>query len=206
MSAQHAFEYQIGTGLIYKTGAILTTTAGGGNATGTVNTDNSHQISNAETAVLTNIQLNANSADTVNLKFADHLANLVINGNSASTINLSDNGVNPGVNVTVNNGSVILNASSGADVVTLATNVAVANGQFNLGNGNDSLKWTGNATTGANTVSTSIRADGGAGVDTISANLITKNVAVTSSGLGGSTKLLLSPRIQTNFLILKSLT
>ncbi|CAH5864127.1 DUF4214 domain-containing protein [Klebsiella aerogenes] len=188
VSAQHAFEYQIGTGLIYKTGAILTTTAGGGNATGTVNTDNSHQISNAETAVLTNIQLNANSADTVNLKFADHLANLVINGNSASTINLSDNGVNPGVNVTVNNGSVILNASSGADVVTLATNVAVANGQFNLGNGNDSLKWTGNATTGANTVSTSIRADGGAGVDTISANLITKNVAVTSSGLGGVNK------------------
>jgi hypothetical protein len=183
---QHAFEYEIGTGLLYKTGAILTATAGGGNATGTVNTNASHQISNAETAVLTNVQLNANAATTVNLKFADHLADLEIGGGSAATVNLSDNGVNPGVNVTVNNGSVILNASSGADKVLLTTDavVASATGQFNLGAGNDSLKWLGNGVSnGANTVSTAITANGGDGVDTISANLITKNVVMSGTAL-----------------------
>lgn len=183
---QHAFEYEIGTGLLYKTGAVLTATAGGGNATGTVNTNASHQISNAETAVLTNVLLNANAATTVNLKFADHLADLSIGGGSAATVNLSDNGVNPGVNITVNNGSIILNASSGADKVLLTTDavVASATGQFNLGAGNDSLKWLGNGVAnGANTVSTNITANGGLGVDTISANLLTKNIAVSAPGL-----------------------
>lgn len=181
---QHAFEYEIGTGLVYKTGAILTATAGGGNATGTVNTNASHQISNAETAVLTNVQLNANAATTVNLKFADHLADLSIGGSSAATVNLSDNGVNPGVNVTVNNGSITLNASSGADKVLLTTDavVASATGKFNLGTGNDSLKWLGNGVSnGANTVSANIMANGGDGIDTISANLITKNVVMSGN-------------------------
>ncbi|HBT3294948.1 TPA: DUF4214 domain-containing protein [Klebsiella aerogenes] len=183
---QHAFEYEIGTGLLYKTGAILTATAGGGNATGTVNTNSSHQISNAETAVLTNVQLNANAATTVNLKFADHLDNLEIGGGSAATVNLSDNGVNPGVNITVDNGSITLNASSGADKVLLTTDavVASATGKFNLGTGNDSLKWLGNGVSnGANTVSTAITANGGDGVDTISANLITKNVVMSGNAV-----------------------
>ncbi|HEP1062512.1 DUF4214 domain-containing protein [Klebsiella aerogenes] len=186
VTLQHAFENSIGTGLLYKTGAILTATAAGGNATGTVNTNTSHQLTNAETAVLTNVQLNANAATIVNLKFADHLVDLEIGGGSAATINLSDNGVNPGVNVTVNNGSVILNASSGADKVLLTTDavVASATGQFNLGAGNDSLKWLGNGiSNGANTVSTNITANGGLGVDTISANLLTKNIAVSAPGL-----------------------
>ncbi|HFO1752468.1 TPA: beta strand repeat-containing protein, partial [Klebsiella pneumoniae] len=183
---QHAFEYQIGSSLLYKTGAILTTTASGGNATGTVNTNTSHQISNAETAVLTNVQLNANAATTVNLKFADHLANLEIGGGSAATVNLSDNGVNPGVNITVDNGSITLNASSGADKVLLTTDavVASATGKFNLGTGNDSLKWLGNGVSnGANSVSTAITANGGDGVDTISANLITKNVVMSGNAV-----------------------
>ncbi len=186
VSSLHAFENAIGTSLLYKTGAILTATPGGGNATGTVNTNASHQISNAETAVLTNVQLNANAATTVNLKFADHLANLEIGGGSAATVNLSDNGVNPGVNITVDNGSITLNASSGADKVLLTTDavVASATGKFNLGTGNDSLKWLGNGVSnGANTVSTAITANGGDGVDTISANLITKNVVMSGNAV-----------------------
>ncbi|MGG7980970.1 DUF4214 domain-containing protein [Klebsiella aerogenes] len=177
---QHAFEYQIGTGLLYKTSAVLSASATGGNATGTVNTNSSHQLTNAETAVLTNAQLNANVASTVNLKFADHLANLTINGSSAATVNLSDNGVNPGVDIVVNNGSVILNASSGADDVLVSNlvNMTTATAKFNLGTGNDTLKWAGNSTGGANTVNTSVTADGGAGIDTISANFITKNVVM----------------------------
>ena len=186
VSQQHGFEFDIGTSLLYKTAASLSTTAAGGNATGTVNTGASHQISNAETAVLTNVQLAANAATVVNLKFADHLANLTINGTSAATVNLSDNGVNPGVDVTVNNGNVILNASSGADdvLVTTAANVATATAKFNLGEGNDSLKWLGNAAVGgANTVSANVQANGGNGVDTISANFITKNVVMSGNAI-----------------------
>nr|WP_308529983.1 DUF4214 domain-containing protein [uncultured Serratia sp.] len=187
VTEQHAFEYAIGTSLLYKTTAVLTTTAAGGNATGTINNGLSHQISNAETAVLQNVQLNANSASVVNLKFADHLANLTINGTSAATVNLSDNGVNPGVGITVNNGNIILNASSGADavVVTSTANIATGTGQFNLGAGNDSLKWAGNGVSnGANTVATTIKADGGSGIDSISANFITKSVVTNQNALG----------------------
>ncbi|WP_375232553.1 beta strand repeat-containing protein, partial [Serratia plymuthica] len=188
VTQQHGFEFDIGTSLLYKTAASLTTTAAGGNATGTVNTGASHQISNAETAVLTDVLLAANAASVVNLKFADHLANLTINGTSAATVNLSDNGVNPGVDITVNNGTVILNASSGADdvLVTTAANVGLAasTAKFNLGEGNDSLKWLGNAAVGgANTVSTNIQGNGGNGVDTISANFITKNVVMSGNAL-----------------------
>lgn len=187
VTQQHAFEFDIGTSLLYKTAASLTTTAGGGNATGTVNTGASHQISNAETAVLTDVQLNANAASLVNLKFADHLANLTINGTSAATVNLSDNGVNPGVAVTVNNGNVILNASSGADnvVVTSTANIATGTAQFNLGAGNDSLHWAGNGVAGgANTVANTVKADGGTGTDSISANFITKTVVTNQNALG----------------------
>ncbi|HFZ1922329.1 TPA: beta strand repeat-containing protein [Serratia marcescens] len=187
VSQQHAFEFGIGSSLLYKTAAALSVTTGGGNATGTVNTASSHALSNAETAVLTNVQLNANAASTVNLKFADNLANLTINGTSAATVNLSDNGVNPGVDITVNNGNVILNASSGNDdvIVTSTANIATGTGDFNLGNGNDSLKWAGNAATGAaNTVGAGISANGGAGTDSISANFITKTVVTNQNALG----------------------
>lgn len=199
---QHAFEYEIGTGLLYKTGAILTATAGGGNATGTVNTNTSHQISNAETAVLTNVLLSANAATTVNLKFADHLADLEIGGSSAATVNLSDNGVNPGVNITVDNGRITLNASSGADKVLLTTDavVASATGTFNLGTGNDSLKWLGNGVSNAaNTVSTNLKANGGDGVDTISANLITKNIAVSGTAVSRTVTMSTNSSQFTNF-------
>jgi len=192
VTQQHAFEYDIGTSLTYKTSATLSASAAGGNATGTVNTGSSHVLTNAETAVLVNAVLDANAATTVNLKFADHLANLTINGGSATTVNLSDNGVNTGVDVTVNNGNVILNASSGDDdvQVTSAANIAAGTAQFNLGNGNDNLQWAGNATNGVNVVSTNVRANGGNGVDTISANFITKQLTTTSTSgwLGTSYK------------------
>lgn len=187
VTQQHAFEYDIGSSLLYKTAATLSVTSGGGNATGTVNTGASHTLSNAETAVLANAVLNANAASLVNLKFADHLANLTINGTSAATVNLSDNGVNPGVAVTVNNGNIILNASSGSDnvVVTSTANIAAGTAQFNLGAGNDSLHWAGNAVSGgANTVANAVKADGGAGTDSISANFITKTVVTNQNALG----------------------
>lgn len=181
VSAQHGFENAIGTSLLYKTAATLSTSAASGNATGTVNTGGSHVLSNAETAVLQNVILNATAATTANLQFADHLANLTINGTAASTVNLSTDGVNPGVAVTVNDANVILNASSGADKVTVtsAATVNTGTGDFNLGAGNDSLKWAGNAAAnGANTVGAGISGNGGAGTDVLSANFITKNVNV----------------------------
>lgn len=202
VSQQHSFENLIGTSLDYKTSALLSATSGGGNATGSVNSYTSHQLSNAETAVLTDVLLNANAATTVNLKFADHLANLEISGGSAATVNLSDNGVNPGVNITADNGSITLNASSGADKVLLTADavVASATGKFNLGTGNDSLKWLGNGVSnGANTVSTAITANGGDGVDTISANLITKNVVMSGNALARTATISTNTSQFTNF-------
>jgi len=188
VSQQHAFEAAIGNSLLYKTTASVTTSATGGNATSNINNGQSHVLSNAETAVLQNVTLNANSANTVNLKFADNLANLTVNGTAASTVNLSNNGVNKGVAITANNGNVILNASSGDDIVTVtaAANIATATGKFNLDAGNDTLLWAGNNAAGAaNTVSTNFTADGGAGIDTISANFITKTTTTVASGLAG---------------------
>ncbi|MBH2668820.1 DUF4214 domain-containing protein [Serratia marcescens] len=192
VSQQHAFEHDIGTSLAYKTSALLSASSTDGNATGTVNTGKGHVLSNAETAVLVNAVLDANADTTVNLKFADHLANLTINGGNATTVNLSDNGVNKGVDIIVNNGNVILNAGSGDDhvLVTSVANIAEGTGKFNLGAGNDVLKWAGNATNGVNVVSKDISANGGDGVDTISANFITKQLTTTSSSnwLGTSYK------------------
>ncbi|MDF9722950.1 DUF4214 domain-containing protein [Serratia marcescens] len=176
VTQQHAFEHDIGTSLTYKTAASLSASASGGNATGTVNSGSSHVLSNAETAVLVNALLDANAATTVNLKFADHLANLTINGGSAATVNLSDNGVNSGVAVTVNNGNVTLNASSGDDTVTVTADANLINGlgKFNLGNGDDQLLWDGNAVAGGNNIlSADISAQGGTGVNTLSANFLT---------------------------------
>ncbi|HAT4517800.1 TPA: DUF4214 domain-containing protein [Serratia marcescens] len=186
VSQQHAFEADIGSSLLYKTAATLSSTVAGGNATGTVNTGSNHVLSNAETAVLQNVVLNADSTSNVNLKFADQLANLTISGSSATTVNLSDNGVNTGVNVTVKNGNVILNASSGDDRVTLTEfSVPSGNGDFNLGLGNDTLSWAGNAPAdSANLVSNSLTADGGAGSNVLSANLITKSVLTTANLAG----------------------
>ncbi|HAT4518954.1 TPA: DUF4214 domain-containing protein [Serratia marcescens] len=183
VSQQHAFEADIGNSLLYKTTATLSSAVSDGNAIGAVNTGREHVLSNAETAVLKNVVLNTNTASITNLKFADQLGKLTISGNAASTVNLSDNGVNTGVDVRVNNANVILNASSGADdvVVSTAANIDTGAGQFNLGAGNDNLKWVGNAESGAgNIVSSAIRADGGAGVDVLSANFITKNVNIST--------------------------
>ncbi|HGM6862113.1 beta strand repeat-containing protein [Serratia rubidaea] len=186
ITQQHAFEARIGENLLYKTAASLNVSEGGGNATGTVNTGSSHQLTNAETAILKQVQLNADKAGSVNLKFADNLSALTINGSAAATVNLSDNGANSGVNIALNNANVILNGGSGNDTVNVSASANIANGSgtFNLGKGNDSLIWAGNATTGGNSVSSKISANGGDGTDTISANFITKSVATTSNVLG----------------------
>lgn len=202
VSQQHSFENIIGTSLDYKTSAVLSTSASGGNATGSINSYVSHQLSNAETAVLTDIQLNANAATTVNLKFADNLENLEINGNNAATVNLSDNGVNTGVDIVVNNGSVILNASSGSDdvLVTSAVNMQNATAKFNLGLGSDSLKWAGNGVSNnANVVSTTVTANGGDGIDTISANFITKNVVMSGNAISRTATVSTNTSQFTNF-------
>ncbi|QHA88355.1 beta strand repeat-containing protein [Serratia rhizosphaerae] len=186
LTQQHAFEAQIGENLLYKTAAKLSVTDGGGNATGTVNTQASHQLSNAETAVLKTVQLEADAAGTVDLTFADNLSALTINGSAAATVNLSDNGARGDTAIAVNNTNITLNAGSGNEDINLSSsaNVASGTGTFNLGKGNDALTWAGNATTGANSVSSSLTANGGDGTDTLSANFITKSVATTSNVLG----------------------
>lgn len=83
---------------------------------------------------------------------------------------------------------MVLNGSSGNDkaAVTSTANLATGAAKFNLGDGNDSLTWVGNAAAGAaNIVNSGVQANGGNGIDTISANFITKNVTTVASGIGG---------------------
>ncbi|BEL82828.1 hypothetical protein SM12BL3_41350 [Serratia marcescens] len=188
LSQQHAFEYDIGTSLAYKASAELSTTPGGGNATGTVNSGKSHALSNAETSVLVSAILDANAETAVDLTFADHLSQLTINGNAATTVNLSVNGV--GVMITNHNENIILNAGAGDDVVFLGypeANVANSNAQYHLGKGNDRLKWFGDSSGWPDVkISPTLHADGGEGVDIISANFFTKTLVTT--GLNGVTQ------------------
>ncbi|KTJ37206.1 hypothetical protein ASU85_23810 [Klebsiella aerogenes] len=181
---QHNLDNEIGNSLLYKTSAALTSSEHGGNATGTINTEHTHVLSNAETAVLTNIKLNIGNNSGVDLSSADHLNNLEINGGPGGVITLSTDSVDSGVKIIANNSNVKLEASSGSDAVTLnsLSDISHSNGVFNLGAGNDTLAWNGNAARGyANTVSNSFIADGGEGIDSISANLITKNVLIKDS-------------------------
>ena len=70
-------------------------------------------------------------------------------------------------------------------VVTSTANIATGTAQFNLGAGNDSLHWAGNAVSGgANTVANTVKADGGTGTDSISANFITKTVVTNQNATG----------------------
>lgn len=176
-SEQWAFARDIGQSLAYKTTASLSTSEEGGNAYGTVNTHAGHSLSNAETAVLFRVFLDADAAVTVDLSYASQLSYLIINGDAAATIQLHNNpNVKYGVEVSVNNANVTLEGTYGGDRVQLTAqaDVATATGHFNLSAGNDSLLWAGNATGGANHVGWALGADGGAGLDILSANLIVK--------------------------------
>jgi len=181
LSQQHAFEYDIGSSLDYKTAADLAATPGGGNATGTVNSGKSHVLSKAETSVLVGAILDANADTAVDLTFAEHLARLTINGKAATTVNLAESSA--GVTITNNNENIILNAGSGDDSVLLGypeANVANSNAQYHLGKGNDRLVWIGDNSVLKLKVSPTLHADGGEGIDSISANFLTKTLVTTS--------------------------
>ncbi|RYM54105.1 DUF4214 domain-containing protein [Serratia proteamaculans] len=176
-SEQWAFAREIGQSLDYKTTASLSASAEGGNPYGTINTHVGHSLSNAETAVLFRVFLNADTDVSVDLSYAAQLSYLLINGDAAAAIQLHNNpNVKYGVAVTVNNANVTLDGTYGSDKVQLTAlaDVAAATGSFNLSEGNDSLLWAGNSTGGANHVGWSLKADGGAGMDILSANLIVK--------------------------------
>ncbi|SOD79444.1 protein of unknown function [Serratia sp. JKS296] len=174
VTQQHAFEANIGNSLLYKTSANLISSANNGNASGEINTGNNHVLSNAETAVLDNINLYTNYSTLVDLKYADNLEYLSINGIANANVVLSENIIGSGVNVKVNNGNVKLDASSADDVVTFTSisNLAEQRPVVNLGKGDDKLLWNGNAKSGKDNAIQNVQADGGDGVNTLSANLL----------------------------------
>ncbi|CAI1613332.1 ABC-type protease/lipase transport system, ATPase and permease components [Serratia entomophila] len=204
VTQQHAFEYNIANNLNYKTVAALTAPQNGG-VTGTVNSGANHTLSHAEISVLLYADLNITSttySNIVDLKFADHLHTLKITAESGSsaqaTVNLSDNGVSNGVKITVGVDRIILNASSGDDTVILSQyavdirqkeDILAASSNdshYNLGAGNDRLQWLGSPNGQSSEtifdISEYLRADGGEGIDTISANYITKKLQTSTFG------------------------
>lgn len=174
---QWMFARDVGASLAYKTTAFLATSEGGGNASSTVNTHAHHTLSNAETAVLFRVFLDADADVTVDLSYASQLSYLIVNGDAAADIWLHNNpAARYGVDMTVNNANVTVHGTYGDDRVQLTSqaDLATAQGHFYLNNGNDSLLWGGNADGGANRVGWMFSADGGAGRDILSANLIVK--------------------------------
>ncbi|HEI8865779.1 TPA: DUF4214 domain-containing protein [Serratia odorifera] len=177
---QWQFARDIGNSLTYQSTASLSTSEGGGNAYGTVNGYGGHSLSDAETAVLYRVFLDADAAVSVDLSYAYQLSSLTVNGTSAAKITLHNNQyVSYGVDVILNNANVTLNGTYGGDTLQFSALAQLndARGNFLLDNGNDRLLWAGNGDGGANQVGAELRADGGAGHDVLSANLIVKSIA-----------------------------
>ncbi|MDP0522207.1 DUF4214 domain-containing protein [Serratia marcescens] len=188
VSQQHAYEAKIGQNLLYKKSAILNNSLSSENATGNVNTGKTHELTNAETATLENVRLFLTSSNDVSLKFADKLKKLEIGGYDIAKVTLSNNGVSEGVDIILKNGKANLDASSGNDrvIIDKAANIATSTAKINLEKGDDNIFWGGNSVKsingGANQVSKSIIIDGGKGINTISANLITEEFNVQVRG------------------------
>jgi hypothetical protein len=192
--AQHAFERDIGTSLMYETALVL-----GRDNTSTVNSGVKHVLSNAEIAVLTNVTIDPNQFDgsTNDLSFADHLKYLTINSVgaydiAAGTVKLSKNGVSEGV--TINSGMSALNfyGSNGGDYFNdyALHYFGVANYRF--GAGDDVLYWGGNASSMRatfNSIEGFVYFDGGAGNNIISANYIDKVITIYFNGISRHTEI-----------------
>ncbi|WP_434462686.1 DUF4214 domain-containing protein [Serratia plymuthica] len=202
--AQHAFERDIGTSLMYETALKL-----GKNNTGTANSGVKHTLSNAEIAVLTSVTIDPNEFDgsTNDLSFADHLKYLTINDVgpydiTAGTVKLSTNGVSKGV--TIDSGMSALNfygSNSGDYFNDYALHYfGVANYKF--GAGDDVLYWNGNAHSMRatfNSIKGSVYFDGGAGNNIISANYIEKVITVYYNGISRHTEISSHAEFYKNF-------
>ncbi|WP_426509187.1 DUF4214 domain-containing protein [Serratia proteamaculans] len=192
------FEREISSSLNYVTGpASLEISENGGNPSGSLNTGELHQLTNAELSKITDITLNASAEKSVDLSFSKVTAITLTGEFSASnivlasltqygkdiTLLLNNEGLqHAGPTVNLGNGNIDVVVTPDADIANASTQLL-----FHAGNNKPNkqgLYWNGNGQNNdANQVSTLFTAKTNGDVRTttsISANFITKNVFLTT--------------------------
>ncbi|WP_283603131.1 DUF4214 domain-containing protein [Serratia proteamaculans] len=192
------FEREINSSLNYATGpASLDISANGGNPSGSLNTGEMHQLTNAELSKITEITLNASAEKSVDLSFSK-ITSVTLTGEFSTSNIVLDSLTKYGKDITLllsNEGlqhaSSTVNLGNGnIDVIVKPdADIAKANTQllFSPGNSNSNkqgLYWDGNGQNNdANQVSALFTAKTN-GYDrtttSISANFITKDILLTT--------------------------
>ncbi len=168
------FVLRIAESLNYKKQATLTNKEEGAPES-TVNSGLSHNISLAESAQLEHVILNLTSNNAVDLSLAANIKELTINGRQEAKIQLAQykNANFTTVNIeghilelTTGNTSTLVMLNDLSDILTSQTH-------FYFGSGDDFLGWKGNNKNDlGNKINTFFTADGGDGVNMLSANFI----------------------------------
>lgn len=168
------FMLRIAESLNYKKQAILTNKDDGA-LESTVNSGLSHYISLAESAKLEHVTLNLTTNNAVDLSFAANIKELIINGNQEAKIQLNQYKNTNFTTVNIEGHILELNTGNASTLVILneLSDILTSQTHFYFGSGNDFLGWKGNNKNGlGNKINTSLTADGGDGVNMLSANFI----------------------------------
>lgn len=193
----------IASTLGYKTTAELNITADG-TLTGTVNTGSEHVLSNAELAVLVNVSLNVDAPIGVSFDHSPHLREVVLQGgmptNDVTLSTLKNKSFALRVNLDdkpwfQSQDKIVFGAEKDTVVITDSYHIATGKLHIDFGDGGANLVWGGNGlNNGTNKVSASFTAQNGVAADgTLSANLIVKNILLTTAADGS-----ISGQIQSN--------
>ncbi len=183
------FIFRVADSLNYKTYATLTNNSDN-YLSSSVNSGLLHNISKIEMSKLEKIDINLATKSNINLNQAANIKQISISGNQPVKIALPDNSVNDFIFAYMN-GSISELTSKKANTLLMLTqsaDITTAPTHFNFGIGNDFLGWTGNnSNKSGNKINTLFTADGGNGVNSISANFINTRSEITiTKGINGA--------------------
>ncbi|WAZ17518.1 hypothetical protein [Serratia sarumanii] len=188
--AVQQFEKKIGANLNYVKQGVLTKSDENGALTGTINNHGvEHVISNAELLMLNDITLNVMKSGTVDISQLNGWHTLTIDGTENILLKLFTQALN-NINIFLKNPNVTLaNPITGNNqnvIITADADMAHATGElrFNFAK-NINVQWQGNSINdGANSVSNTFKIKGYDQGSVLTANLITKNVYLTTGSDG----------------------
>ncbi|MGK8664841.1 DUF4214 domain-containing protein [Serratia marcescens] len=197
--AVQQFEQKIGANLNYVKQGILTKSGENGELTGIINNHGvEHIISNAELSMLNDITLNVVKSGTIDISQFNGWHTLTIDGTESVLLKLFAQALN-NINIFLKNPNVTLvspiTGNNQNIIITADADMAHATGvlRFNFAK-NINVQWQGNSINdGANSVSDTFKIKGYDQGSVLAANLITKNVYLTT-GVDGA----LSGTIATN--------
>lgn len=167
---QFQFALRIAGSLNYKKDATLTNETGN-SPESTINSGITHILSQAEKAQLERVILNLTTDNTVDLTMAANLRELVINGKQEAEITLANYKNYNSTIININGHIQGLKTGNADTLVMLNDSHDTLDTYFYFGSGNDFLGWRADEY-GENKISPSLYADGGLGINSISANFI----------------------------------